>query len=296
MKKFIFKSTIFFIVAIICFVAFWGILCSNRNETMRLPENCNIVFLGNSHMECAINDTILKNSFNFGRSAEHMEFIYCKIKLLKRYNPQLDTVIIGYDNVILAQHSNEAFNTALFSPYYYDTYEIEDLYSLCKYSSFSYIESHITHPFNWFKLTQILKSYLDEKVSIKNMSNMGGYLYLSRDKLAEHINLTHGKSHNKDEYEELSIYFLNNIINYCKNNCITLIFLCPPQHSKSPLDSSFYREFHNDYYNNIKFYDFKVFELPDSCFGDLNHLNYKGARVFSEYLEKEVFHKNNYPQ
>ena len=81
MKKFLFKSTTFFIVAIIFFVAFWGILCSNRNETMRLPENCNIVFLGNSHMECAINDTIFKNSFNFGRSADKTEFIYSKVKL-----------------------------------------------------------------------------------------------------------------------------------------------------------------------------------------------------------------------
>ena len=35
-------------------------------------------------------------------------------------------------------------------------------------------------------------------------------------------------------------------------------------------------------------------ELPDSCFGDLDHLNYKGAKVFSEYLEKEVLHKNYY--
>ena len=47
-------------------------------------------------------------------------------------------------------------------------------------------------------------------------------------------------------------------------------------------------------YSNIKFYDFKDMELPDSCFGDLDHLNYKGAKVFSEYLEKEILHKNNY--
>lgn len=81
MKKFIFKSTIFFIVAVISFVAFWSIICSNRDETMRLPENCYTVFVGNSHIECAINDTILKNCFNFGRSADKTEFIYSKVKL-----------------------------------------------------------------------------------------------------------------------------------------------------------------------------------------------------------------------
>ena len=35
-------------------------------------------------------------------------------------------------------------------------------------------------------------------------------------------------------------------------------------------------------------------KLDDSCFGDKNHLNYKGARIFSEYLETEVIHKKNY--
>jgi hypothetical protein len=29
--------------------------------------------------------------------------------------------------------------------------------------------------------------------------------------------------------------------------------------------------------------------LPDSCYGDIGHLNYKGAEIFSKYLYKKCF-------
>lgn len=295
MKKFIFKSTIFFIVAIICFVSFWGIICSNRNETMRLPENCNIVFLGNSHIECAINDTILKNSFNFGRSADKTEFIYSKVKLLKKYNPELDTIVIGYDNVLCYQSADSAFNSVLYSPYFFDTHNLSTITNILTKSSFKYIESHITHPFNWFKLYQFGEPMIKSKTNITDMSNLGGYLYLIRDKLKEDIKRRSIIKMDKNRsFDELSIYFLDETLKFCQDNDMTVIFLCPPQHKRCHLDNAYYREYYTINYSNIKFYDFKDMELPDSCFGDLDHLNYKGAKVFSEYLEKEILHKNNY--
>lgn len=264
---------------------------------MRLPENCNIVFLGNSHIECAINDTILKNSFNFGRSADKTEFIYSKVKLLKKYNPELDTIVIGYDNVLCYQSADSVFNSGLYSPYFFDTHNLSTITKLLTKSSFGYIESHISHPFDWFKLYQFGESTIKSKSNITDMSNLGGYLYLTRDKLKEDIKRRATIKMDKNRsFDELSIYFLDETLKFCQENGMTVIFLCPPQHKKCFLDSTYYREYYTKNYNNIKYYDFKDMQLPDSCFGDLNHLNYKGARVFSEFLEKEVFHKNNYPQ
>lgn len=291
MKKFILKSLIFLIVAVISFVAFWSIICSNRDETMRLPENCNIVFLGNSHIECAINDTIVKNSFNFGRSGDKTEFIYSKVKLLKRFNPELDTIVIGYDNVLCYQSADSAFNSSLFSPYFFDTHNVKTFFNILFNSSFAYQESHLSHPFNWFKLYQFGESMIKNNVNIKDMTNIGGFLYLKRDKLKEDIKRRSNIKMNKSRtFDALSIFFLDETLKFCQENDMTVIFLCPPQHKKCFLDSTYYREYYSKKYSNIKFYDFKDLELPDSCFGDLDHLNYKGARVFSEHLEKEVFH------
>ena len=297
MKKFILKSFVFCFVAIIGFFVFWAIICSNRHNTLKLPNNENIVFLGNSHIECAINDTILKNSFNFGRSEDKTEFIYSKVKLLKKYNPELDTIVIGYDNVLCYQSADSAFNSVLYSPYFFDTYNLATITNLITKSSFGYIESHITHPFNWFKLYQFGESTIKSKSNITDLTNLGGYLYLTRDKLKEDIKRRATIKIDKNRsFDELSIYFLEETLKFCQENGMTVIFLCPPQHKKCFLDSTYYREYYFKNYNNIKYYDFKDMQLPDSCFGDLDHLNYKGAKVFSEYLEKEVFHKNNYPQ
>ena len=61
------------------------LICHTRMQTLKLPNNENIVFLGNSHIECDINDAIVANSFNFARSNDYLEQTYCKLKLLKKY-------------------------------------------------------------------------------------------------------------------------------------------------------------------------------------------------------------------
>ena len=75
---------------------------------------------------------------------------------------------------------------------------------------------------------------------------------------------------------------------------MTIILLATPQHHMSKIDTLTYKQYHQQNYKEIKFYDFRSLQLPDSCFGDLNHLNHKGAKIFSNFLEKEVIHKNKY--
>ena len=276
------------------FFLFWMLICSTRDKLMKLPNNEQIVFLGNSHIECAINDTIVKNSFNFARSAEQIEFIYSKVKLLDKYNPQIDTIIIGFDNCLVLQPKNISFANEMYNPYFYDTYNFKDILCILYYAPFDYIINHFTHTFNWDKLYQFMSSYISENSNINNISNIGSFLYLYRDKLEKDIILRGNRKHNPISANKLCLYFLDQTIKYCDDNDLTLIFMCPPQHKKCFLDSVIYKQIYHENYSNIPFYDFRDLELPDSCFGDLDHLNYKGAKVFSEYIEKKVLHKQNY--
>lgn len=295
MKRFLLQSLVFIVITLLSLIVMWAIICANRDKTLKLPQNTNIVFLGTSHIECAVNDSIVENCFNFARGAENMEFVYCKIKLLKKYNSHLDTVVIGLDNSLLT------FNTStpkLYSPYFYDTYCFNDLETILTKGKFPYIESHVAQPFNWLKLFQVLKSYYTPVVDASLLDELGGYLYLDRDKLNEAI-----KRHsNRKEIQtsikcdKISEYFLNEIVNYCNKNKITLLFIHTPMHKIiTNNEDLLYKRYYLQKYSHIKFYDFREWDMPDSCFGDLDHLNYKGAKVFSEFLEKEVLHKQNYP-
>ena len=215
MKRFLRQSFAFIAIILLCLVAFWALICSNRDETLKLPPNTNIVFLGTSHIACAINDNVVKNSFNFARNAENMEFVYCKIKLLKKYNPRLDTIVVGFDNSLLI------FNTStpkLYSPYYYDTYNFRDLKTILTRGKYSYIESHFAQPFNWLKLFQVIESYFSPVVDARLLDEIGGYIYSNRDKLDEaikrHTNRNNIQSNIKCDI--IAEYFLNEIENYCK--------------------------------------------------------------------------------
>ncbi len=293
MRKFALNIILFIIITIIFFFAFWCILCSYRNEVLTLPEDVNIVFLGNSHIECDINDSIISNSYNFARSNDYPEQIYCKVKLLKQSNTHLDTVVIGYDNVIMEQDlSNEISGT--YSPLYYDQYSVEDIFNILTHSSFKYCVSHFYTPFKFSQIEHILPSSINKSTNITNLKNLGGYEYLVRDKLQQHISLQKDKKAHKSSFDFLSKYFLNKTIDFCKANNITIILLATPQHHMSKIDTITYKQYHQQNFKDLEFYDFRSLQLHDSCFGDLNHLNYKGAKIFSDFLEKEIFHKNKY--
>ena len=293
MKRFLLQSLAFIAITLLSIVAFWAIICSTRNQTLKLPNNENIVFLGNSHIECAINDSIVKNSFNFARSNDYSEQVYLKLKLLKSYNPQLDTVIIGYDNVLLSQKLDKPV-LGIISPYYYDQYTFEDVKEVVNHGSFKYVVSHFYEPFDILKIGQILPSFYNNNISISNLKNLGRYEYLIRDKLANHIDLEINMSIRTLKFDKLSIYFLDKILEFCNQNKITPIFLFTPHHKSSKLDPNTYKKYYDDNLEKIKFYDFRTLEIHDSYFGDKNHLNYKGAKIFSEYFETEVIHKENY--
>jgi hypothetical protein len=47
-------------------------------------------------------------------------------------------------------------------------------------------------------------------------------------------------------------------------------------------------DFYDTYLSGVKYLDYSAFPLPDSCYGDIGHLNYKGAQIFSKYLQENL--------
>lgn len=284
MKRFLLQSLVFTFFTAICFIIFWLIVCSNRDKALKLPDNTNIVFFGNSHLECAVNDSIVKNSFNFARSGENMAYTYLKIKTLYKFNKQIDTIFISYDNLVM---SDSTYIDNMASPYYYDQLKTTDILKILTNKECLY--SFLSNIFHWKKFLYIIKK------DIHDLSELGGYRHSTRNKFHEHLQFSNKRNVKIESYSDLNTYFLSQIIDFCNHENIKVIFLFTPQHYNYYCDKEYYKKFYTGNYSNINFYDFREMHLPDSCFGDLNHLNYKGAKVFSEFLEKEVLHKQNYP-
>lgn len=287
MPKFLSRFSLF---AIFVIVFLWIVLClydQTKRQMLYLPEGRHIVFFGASHIETSINDSIVLGAFNFGRSGERLEWIYAKVRMLKDINPQLDTIVIGLDNVLPFHGVDELdVEAPLFHPYNLLAYDVEDHLYLTSHTTFAYITASISHPLGWLKIFD-LRHYMTGTPTAFSCRYLGGYLWLVRDKLEEAKKRGAGPKKEDGEISDFNLHFLQKTIDYCKQNGIEVLFLCPPQHPDCPLTIS-YRKIYKEHFSDIPFYDCLDMQFPDSCWGDLNHLNYRGARPFSEYVDREI--------
>jgi hypothetical protein len=94
------------------------------------------------------------------------------------------------------------------------------------------------------------------------------------------------------EKAAIQMQYLNKISILCKEKNANLILLNTPKHIfyLQHMDKEMNEFWQNYSRNEIKdsILDYSSFELPDSCYSDLGHLNYRGARVFSEDLNRYI--------
>ncbi|MDR0427925.1 MAG: hypothetical protein LBH12_04905, partial [Dysgonamonadaceae bacterium] len=81
--------------------------------------------------------------------------------------------------------------------------------------------------------------------------------------------------------------YLLKIAELCKSRDVELILLNVPMYKPEVYgDNELANDFHDAYLSDVKYMDYSAFTLPDSCYRDIGHLNYRGARIFSQYLQE----------
>jgi hypothetical protein len=118
MIKFIKKTALFVSIPLVFIALFIAILELINYEiaiAQRLDPSITKIFIGDSHMEKAINDSLLENSVNLAQSSESLYFSYYKLKILLEHNPTIKDVYLGfsyhsvssyYDKFIFGEFSN----------------------------------------------------------------------------------------------------------------------------------------------------------------------------------------------
>lgn len=289
MRRFLFQCLIFWICFCAVYISIMLIATGNYRSVFRTNDDTHIVFLGNSHLECGINDAIIPGTLNFARSGERMEWIYAKLRLLTDANPQIDTVFIGFDNVLCFKDAiNEDVHMGHNSPYFMRYVSFVDAWHYLTQASGKYNFDMITKTLS---INQLYEIYRERHSSARECA-MGGFVPSNRDKLKEDMSRQANSITESKQFDHLSHYYLDKAIDYCRQRNITVIFICPPQHSMSHLDNTTYRIIAQKYYSGIEFWDYCNYPLPDSAFQDLDHLNSKGADIFSNSLKKRLSRGN----
>lgn len=278
LTKFIIRTCVFCIIFITSILLCWKVITFNRRELCK--TNKEILLLGNSRIQYGINDDSLHNVLNLGLNADNYFFSYLKLKLMKKYNSQINTVYLGYDKTSIFHYFKSSEDK--FHPFYWDLLDMEDIKFI-----FNEDRACLSSPLHWLKILYPLLSFT-EKIDIKELG-IGGYTYLKRDKLQQAIQ--NFKQLEEDtEIEQKQILYLDKIIHFCQENNMQLYFLNMPSYPISynkrndeKLDSIAITQ-----YPQIKYYDYEFIYLPDSCYGDIYHINYKGANAFTSLFKKTI--------
>lgn len=289
MKRFLINSTVFFVIFLAIFISLWLLLVSTRVKFC--STDAHILICGNSTVEYGVDDSLIPNSLNLGFNADHMDFIYAKIKMIRKYSPSVDTVLIAVDDALMKKDITEGYSSELHHPFYYDQYDVSDVGFLLKNVSLAWNESTISRPCRINHIITAVKSVKRDSISFKELG-VGGYYKLDRHKLEDEINLNlpdqipQPVSPEGDDKYAYSLYFLKKIKDFCDSNSMTLIFFTTPKHSFSQKFN--YKRLCDEYFPHVRLLDFTAMPLPDSCFGDTYHLNTEGAQYFTPILYQAI--------
>lgn len=289
MKKFIIK-TLVFILSFICLLA--GVVLINRYfSRFRIDAGKTMIFAGHSHSECAYNDSLIAGSVNLSESGESYFYTYYKLKKVIRQNPQISRIFIEF--------SNNQVDSKMDSWIWDDKYMIN---YLPRYALLIDREGlKLLYRKNPACLMHCIRLMLKNNFTmlfrgLNYSHDIGGYRYLVRDKTDSLLhNLPVHPDKKLQAVSSENLQYLQHIIDLCKQRDIDVVLVRSPMHEKSATlaNEAEFQEIRSKMFADIDLLDFSQLPLKDSDFGDLEHLNHRGARIFSLWfsglIEKNLF-------
>ena len=271
-------------VVLFAFISYYSLfffaICYIRNTDLQAPAGVTTAVLGNSVGADSIDDSILVDFKNYCCSGLNFDIEEGFIKAVVDQNPQIKDIILCFDVVQYGGYLNSNLRHYKPSEYkYVGGYIAYDNKAINKYS--------------WYEL---IKWTIGSNILIEPIGIFFGYDRLIRDKIYQEIEMR-----NRDfkgiidiPYKEAKISrsynhdALKRAIYYAQEKGLSVILLSTPMYQ---LDRWYGRTGYYDFLNTlderVQIADYTDFPMPsDDYYGDVIHLNYKGAEYFSKHLKE----------
>lgn len=282
-NRFILRVLAFMAVLALLVFCVWTAVTWTREDLCHHPEATTLV-LGNSRVQYGFDDSLVPGTWNSAVNADNYNVIYWRLKMLHRRNPQLQRIMVICDQTQVYNYFKGIPDKV--HPYYWDVMTLEDWWGLIVHDS-----GILLNPLHYLKILLPLKS-LVSPISYQDLG-LGGYTRLERDKLSVDKALKGADVARKAalKVHAYNVSYLRKIYNYCQEHHLELIFFNMPSYPTQAVieGNKALHQYVEENYPDVPFYDYELMQLPDSCFGDASHLNYRGAKVISERIAEDVF-------
>jgi hypothetical protein len=288
MGRFVLMLIIFIATALMAVGVLVHLLSNHllQRTDLSVPAHHTMAVLGHSHAECAYNDSLITGLSNLAFSGETYFYTFYKVKLLLENNPQISTLFIECsNNQITEEMENWTWSTnslgkrlhefAMFMP-------VEDKWSLVRINPYGYLNAWSMLPSHYLKLIR--------QKEFMFFPRTGAFRYLTREK-TDSI-LIARREHPEDHpphwpFSDHNIRYLRQTIDLCVGRgCRVFLVRSPlhPAYENLLNEAEFLRTIENEF-SDVPFIDMRSFPLTNDEFGDLEHLNGKGARKYSRFFQ-----------
>jgi hypothetical protein len=114
--------------------------------------------------------------------------------------------------------------------------------------------------------------------------NIGSFYAIDRQTLQQSIDGYYSPENVLSARQEV---FLQKIARYCSGRNVKLILISTPVFQPEKYGNiELLTAYHQKYLPDVDWLNYSGFVLPDSCFWAVDHLNYRGAIIFSRYLQE----------
>ncbi len=283
MKRFVINISLFVIMPVLVLgitlilISYCTTKTLNNTHSLKTKSR---VFIGDSHIQQAVIDTLIPNSINISQNSESFIFSYYKLVHILSNENSIKEIYLGFSYHSISSYYDEfingKFSNTISSRYFY-ILPIDEKVNFLRYNRdgiFSYIQV-------------LMKAGLANKITLTN-TVFGGYsnTFARTNAMIESMNkrikFQFYSGTKIDSFSELNIEYLKKIINLCKKSNVRLILLNTPLHPdyKKSIPITFiekYEQIVQTY--NLELIDLSSLKLDDCCYiPDGDHVSQLGAK------------------
>lgn len=259
----------------------------------RLDDRIEVLILGHSQTESALDDRRLSHAVNFSQSAEHYLYSYHKLVKLTEANSTIKTVLLSVSDNMFSDRANNRWlyekNTVGYKyPKYSHLLDFQEKLLFVRNDVSSFKDVYFS------ALQKNIYMFFSGKYKLHEQYKWGGYVSSSRDCLQQDIFNSRENARPEPLWTrraavKSNVEYVRKIVSYCEGNGIKLILLRTPHHvcSRRPFEQELKGLLRKEL-SGVPFWDYSDYPLRDDCYQDLVHLNHTGAEFFSGVIEKRL--------
>jgi len=294
MKKAIIKSLIYILIFTSFTITLLVFGFKLRSTTIiKSIKNASTIIIGDSHTKYALNPALFDNAINLANNAETYQMSYLKLKKNLQYNKNVSNIIMGFSYHNFSgwfnDSSSKQYNDRLLNQLLLSDYQLLLEYNK---STNSNIIIDLTNNINNI-FTYPLYYITNYDLSGNNALNIwGGYAESEFNKLSDEVSnakieLYYYKMPNT--FLQTQYYYLNKIIKLCKERSINVYLLNTPLNEKHKklIPNKYIEQFialQKEIDSDVRYINLENYKLKNDFFLDSDHLNTKGANLFSIYI------------